>query len=83
MMRIYSPPQGGRMVEEQEMEFPESDFMTIPGFLEIMNKNGKVLSREFAYRAAKQGKIPTYRINKKIFVRFSEVLAALRQGTKK
>lgn len=68
------------MAEKQRFEGPEPDFMTIPGFLAVMNKSGKVLSREFVYRAAKQGKIPTYRINKKIFVRFSEVLATLRQG---
>jgi len=67
------------------MEITESDqatvdFLTIPGFLEVINKDGKVLSREFVYRAAKQNKFPTYRINSKIFVRLEEVLAALRQG---
>ena len=69
------------MITEQATEQSEPDFMTIPKFLEVINQNGKVLSREFVYRAAQKGKIPTYRINKKIFVRFPEVLAALRQGS--
>jgi len=68
------------MAEEEEIQNSENDFLTIPSFLGIINKNGKVLSREFVYRAAKEGKIPTYRIKKKIFVRLPELLAALRQG---
>jgi excisionase family DNA binding protein len=55
-------------------------FMTIPTLIGKLNGDGKVVSREFVYRAAKQGKIPSYRIGKKIFVRFPEVLEALRQG---
>lgn len=67
------------MVENPEIASPTQDFMTIPRFLEFINQNGKVLSREFVYRMAKLGRIPIYRIGKKIFVKFDEVLAALRQ----
>ena len=68
---------------EKEIQDVTPDFMTIPGFLGFINKDGKVMSREFLYRTAKQGKIPTYRINKKIFVRLSEVLNALRQNVER
>lgn len=57
----------------------EKEFLTLPGFVEFMNRDGKVMSREFIYRMAKAGNIPSYRVNRKIFVRVPEVLAALRQ----
>ena len=68
------------MEKDDAIQNNTNDFLTIPAFLGIMNRHGKVLSREFVYRAAKAGTIPTYRLNKKIFVRFDEVLAALKQG---
>ena len=65
---------------EQDIERDAADFLTIPGLLATLNRKEKVVSREFIYRSAKRGVIPTYRINRKIFVRLEEVLAALRQG---
>ena len=66
------------MAGPQEIQTTTPDFTTIPGLLRILNKNEKVLSREAAYRAAKLDKFPTYRMGRKIFVRLSEVLEALR-----
>jgi len=63
-----------------EIESASADFLTIPGLLEVINRNENVLSREFAYRAVKRDLIPSYRIGRRIFVRLPEVLAALRQG---
>ena len=68
------------MNTELQSESAPADFLTIPGLLAVINKNGKVLSREFAYRAVKRDLIPSYRIGRRIFVRLPEVLAALRQG---
>ncbi len=55
-------------------------FLSIPGLLKVLNKDDQVASREFIYRMAKSGTIPTYRINRKIFVRLPEVLDALRSN---
>ncbi len=68
------------MKTEQASEKTTADFLTIPGLLAILNHDEKVVSREFIYRSAQRGTIPTYRINRKIFVRLQEVLTALRQG---
>ncbi len=71
---------GGLREEEQDIENPTPDLASIPGLLAFVNKDDKVMSREFAYRAAQRGLFPSYKIGKKIFVRIPEVLAALRQG---
>lgn len=68
------------MVEEEKVMNVQDDFLTIPGLLAVLNRNGKVASREFLYRMAKAGKIPTYHIGRKIFVRLAEVLDALRSN---
>jgi len=68
-------------VEPQTTQSQDT-FLTLPGLLKVMNSKDRVLSREFVYRMAKNGTIPTYRINRKIFVRLPEVLDALRVNGK-
>lgn len=65
------------------MEKHEGEFLTVPGFVSFMNRREQVVTREFTYRAIKRGIIPHYKINRKIFVRVDEALAALRQGASK
>lgn len=66
-------------VEHQTPPTPDG-FLTISGLLKELNRKEKVASREFVYRMAKGGAIPTYRMGRRIFVRLTEVLDALRVG---
>ena len=66
---------------EQQAPPPQDGFLTIPGLVKELNRKEKVASREFVYRMAKGGAIPTYRMGRRIFVRLPEVLDALRAGS--
>ena len=68
------------------LELPISSLeppMSVPGFLDFVNENGKTMSREWLYRKIHDGSLPHLRLGKKIMVLPSQILSAMqRKATK-
>lgn len=55
-----------------------SKLKPVPWFLEYVNKDVTVISREALYKALQNGTLPSYRFGKKWLIDPEEILAALR-----
>ena len=60
---------------EAPVDTRQPQLMSVAQALEILP-----VSREFLYRQIKIGRVPSYRLGRKVMLDLSEVLSAMRQG---